>query len=160
MYDRMVAEYGKGSAAGDSQPLAGMYDLVIPVPIYKKKKSRRGFNQADLIAGSFAKRAHLRYDPEIVIRIKNTVPMKGLSPEERRANISGAFAIRERKLPQLEGKRVLLVDDIFTTGSTLDELAALLKDPRRQLNRRGELRKGVSRVDFLAFAATADIIAE
>lgn len=139
LWDRMLSEY-------EPDELAGMYDIVIPVPIHIEKKKKRGFNQAELMAESFAKRAGLRCDPGIVVRSRATKPMKGLGPEERIANISGAFEIRERKLSLLPGSRILLVDDIFTTGSTIDEIASLLK------------QAGASRVDFLAYAATADMI--
>ena len=72
--------------------------------------------------------------------------MKGLGAQERRINISGAFEIRERKRPVIDGKRILLIDDIFTTGATIDEIASLLKEA------------GASRVDFLAYAGGADMI--
>ena len=72
--------------------------------------------------------------------------MKGLGPEARRANIRGAFGIRNSRLPLIEGARILLIDDIFTTGSTIDEIALLLKS------------HGASRVDFIAFAAAGDMI--
>ena len=139
LFDRMSSEYGEES-------LSGMYDLVIPVPIHKEKRGKRGFNQAELMAKSFARRAGLRSDPGAVLRIRETAPMKGLGPEERQANIRGAFRIRESRLKQISEARILLIDDIFTTGSTIDEIAALLKD------------YGALRVDFLAFAAVGDMI--
>lgn len=139
MHDRMLAEYG-------ADELTGMYDMVIPVPVCRSKKSRRGFNHADIMAESFAKRAGLKYDSGTVIRTRETAPMKGLSPEKRRANISGAFMIRERKLPLIRGADILIIDDIYTTGSTVNEMAFLLKEA------------GASRVDFLAYAGGADMI--
>lgn len=149
MYDRMAAEYG-------TDVLAGMYDLVIPVPIYRDKKLTRGYNHADLIAESFAKRAGLRYDPDIVIRTRNTAPMKGLGPEERQHNIRGAFRLRESRLPLLSRASILLVDDIFTTGATIDEIASLLKEDH--VNEKGETYQGASRVDFIAYAGGRDMI--
>lgn len=139
LYDRMVSEYGQ-------DVLAGMYDLVAPVPTHKDKQAVRGYNHADLMGKSFAGRAGLRYDPGVVIRTRPTLPMKGLGPEERLANIQGAFDIRARRLPLIAGARILLIDDIFTTGATIDEIARILKDA------------GASRVDFLAFAAAGDMI--
>ena len=79
-------------------------------------------------------------------RTRPTLPMKGLGPEARIANIQGAFDVRARKLPLIAGARILLIDDIFTTGATIDEIARILKDA------------GASRVDFLAFAAAGDMI--
>ena len=163
MYDRMVSEYGE-------DVLAGMYDLVVPVPIYRAKKAKRGFNHADLMAESFAKRAGLACDTGLVIRTKDTAPMKGLGPEERRININGVFEIRERKRPLIEGKRILLIDDIYTTGSTIDEIARILKDPLAEpyggigltgsgyRARHAACSSGASRVDFLAFAAAGDMV--
>lgn len=139
MYDRMAAEYGE-------DVLAAMYDMVIPVPIYRDKAKKRGFNHADLMAEGFAKRAGLRYMSDVVIRTRATAPMKGLGPEERRANIRGAFRIRDRLLPEICGARILLIDDIYTTGATIDEIAGLLKEA------------GASRVDFLAYAGGRDMI--
>ncbi|MBR2674357.1 MAG: ComF family protein [Mogibacterium sp.] len=138
-YDRMAAELGE-------ETLAASYDMVIPVPIYKLREQRRGFNQAELIAKSFAKRAGLNLEREIIIRTKATAAMKGLDAAERRANISGAFEIRARKLPLIKGAKILLVDDIYTTGATLDEAASVLK------------AAGASKVDFIAFASGADIL--
>ena len=139
MYDRMLAEY-------EADELAGMYDMVIPVPVSRAKKRKRGFNHADIMAESFAERAGLRCDSGVIIRTRDTAPMKGLGPEERRINIEGAFEIRKRKLPAVRGADILLVDDIFTTGATIDEIASLLKDA------------GASRVDFLAYAGGRDMI--
>ena len=76
LYDRMVSEYGE-------DVLAGRYDLVTPVPTHRDKQAVRGYNHAGLMGKSFAKRAGLRYDPEIVKRTRPTLPMKGLSPEAR-----------------------------------------------------------------------------
>ena len=139
LYDRMISEY-------DPDFLAGMYDLVTPVPTHRDKQAVRGYNHADLMGKHFARRAGLRYDPEVVIRTRPTIPMKGLGPEARIANIQGAFDVRARRLPLIAGARILLIDDIFTTGATIDEIARILKDA------------GASRVDFLTFAAAGDMI--
>ena len=139
LFDRMASEYGE-------DVLAGMYDLVVPVPVFSAKKKKRGYNHAALMAESFAKRAGLACDSSIIVRTRDTAPMKGLTPAERRANISGAFEIRTRGMKMLRGSSVLLVDDIFTTGSTIDGIASLLKEA------------GASRVDFLAYAGGADMI--
>ena len=140
-FDKGHACAGYGAGA-----LARMYDIVMPVPTHREKKAKRGYNHADLMAKGFSKRAGLRYDPDAIIRLRATVPMKGLGPEERMANIHGAFDIRARKLPLIEGSRILLIDDIFTTGATIDEISRILKDA------------GASRVDFLAFAAAGDMV--
>lgn len=139
MYDYMLAEYGESS-------LESMYDIVMPVPVYADKFKKRGFDHAELIGRGFARRAGLRFDPAALIRLRETVPMKGLGPEARRANIRGAFGIRNSRLPVIQGAKILLVDDIFTTGSTVDEIASVLK------------AHGAAKVDFLAFAAAGDMV--
>ena len=139
MFDYMLAEY-------TADELSAMYDIVISVPIHSDKLKKRGFNHAELIGRSFAGRAGLRFDPGALVRTRETVPMKGLGPEERRANIRGAFEIRNSRLPLIQGSRILLTDDIFTTGSTIDEIASLLKSC------------GAERVDFIAFAAAGDMV--
>ena len=139
LYDRMLSEY-------EPDELAAMYDIVIPVPIHADKLKKRGFNHAELMGRGFAKKAGLHFDSGLLIRTRETLPMKGLGPEERRANIRGAFEIRNSRIPQIKGARVLLIDDIFTTGSTIDEISSLLK------------LQGASAVDFLAFAAAGDMI--
>jgi ComF family protein len=147
LYDRMLSEF-------DADELAGMYDLVIPVPIYLEKKKKRGYNHADLMAESFASRAGIRCESEALIRTKATKPMKGLGPEERKANISGAFDIRDRKRGLIQNSRILLVDDIYTTGATIDEIAGALK--RSWTDSEGRTHSGASVVDFLAYATSAD----
>lgn len=149
LYDRMLSEY-------DPYELTGMYDMVTPVPVHMEKAGTRGFNQADLIGRGFAKRAGLNYDANILVRTRRTLPMKGLGPAERTENIRGAFEVRKRKLPLIEGARILLIDDIFTTGATIDEIAGILKDPWNDDEDR--MHNGAARVDFLAFAGGADII--
>lgn len=149
LFDRMASEYGE-------DVLAGMYDIVTPVPTHRDKQGTRGYNHAELMARGFAKRAGLGYDPELVIRTRPTMPMKGLGPEARTANIQGAFDIRARRLPKIAGARILLIDDIFTTGATIDEIARILKGSRT--NKDGQTFTGAARVDFLVFAAAGDMI--
>ncbi len=149
LYDRMTDEYGP-------EELAGMYDLVIAVPAHREKKLRRGYDHAELMAEGFARRAGIRHAPGVVIRTRSTLPMKGLSPAGRMANIRGAFAIRERRRPLITGARILLIDDIFTTGATIDEIARILKDQWTDCE--GQVHSGAAGVDFLAFAAAGDMI--
>lgn len=139
MYDRMTAEFG-------SDALASNYDIIVPVPVHRSKKDSRGFNQAALIAESFCRRAGLRADDDILVRVRQTHIMRSLGPDERRENIRGAFEIRKRRIPDIQGKRILIIDDIYTTGATADEIASLLKSA------------GASAVDLLSFAAGADMV--
>ena len=139
LFDCMLSEY-------EADELAAMYDIVMPVPIHADKLKKRGFNHAELIGRGFTKRSGLCFDSGALVRTRETVPMKGLGPEERRANIRGAFEIRNSRLPLIQGSSILLIDDIFTTGSTIDEIASMLKS------------QGASHVDFLAFAAAGDMV--
>lgn len=95
---------------------------VIPVPMYGRKKRQRGYNQAERFSAELARLLGVCHAPNALIRIRNTRPMKELDDAQRRKNILGAF-----KPAQLPYKKVLLVDDIYTTGATADEAARALK---------------------------------
>lgn len=105
--------------------LAPDIDLVMPVPLHRKRLRQRGFNQALLLAHgvSSAYRIGLSYDN--LVRTRYTRPQVELTGEERIKNVAGAFALRRPQ--EVEGKRVVLVDDVFTTGATMDECARVLK---------------------------------
>lgn len=97
------------------------YDFVIFVPMYKFKKKKRGYDQAELLAKEFAKLANINFLPNNLIRIKNTIAQSKVSFEERKTNLLGAFAIEDRDL--FKDKNILIIDDIFTTGNTLYQCA-------------------------------------
>lgn len=99
-------------------------DLVIPIPLSKKRMRRRGYNQADVFAKRFSELCGLQYDAGLLARIRNTVPQKQLSVQERKNNLKNAFKM-SRNVVNL--KRILLIDDIYTTGSTIDAAALALK---------------------------------
>lgn len=103
-------------------------DAVMPVPLHKEKLRFRGFNQAEVLAEGIGKKMGLPVYTNVLFRVKNTIPQKGLSDRERRENLKHAFRVnakRKELIPQL--KRVLLVDDIYTTGATIDACAKALK---------------------------------
>ncbi len=103
----------------------GGFDLVIPVPLHPLRLRERGFNQSALLARFLSKSISAPLDLNILKRTLWTVPQTGLSREERLSNVKNAFRVEH---PQLsKGKRVLLVDDVFTTGTTLSECAGILK---------------------------------
>ncbi len=103
------------------------YDLVIPVPMFSKKEKQRGYNQAALLGKYTAERLGIHFREDLLIRVRNTVPMNRLNPKERAKNIENAFRLRYGTERFVEGKRVLLVDDIYTTGSTVQQCSEILK---------------------------------
>lgn len=99
-------------------------DIVIPVPMTKRSLLRRGFNQSALIAREISKWKGMPLDIDCLQKTKETAPQVGLRAEERMKNLRGAFSVSD----DLRGKKVLLVDDVMTTGTTLRECSkALLK---------------------------------
>ncbi|HLZ24653.1 MAG TPA: ComF family protein [Ktedonobacterales bacterium] len=103
-------------------------DVIVPVPLHATRKRQRGYNQAELLARRCARRLRLPFEPALLVRTRATPPQVGLSGAERHANVAGAFAVTSpaRVAALLTGKRVLLLDDVTTTGSTLDAAAAAL----------------------------------
>ena len=100
-------------------------EAVIPVPLFKKRLRHRGFNQSALLAGHIAARLGAELMIDHLVKIRDTLPQVGLSSPERRRNIRNAFRIRE--CGKVSGKRVLLVDDVITTGATIRECSRVLK---------------------------------
>lgn len=99
-------------------------DCFVPVPIYRKKRIERGFNQAEVLAEEVSKRVGIPVDKEILVRIRRTLPQKELNEEERRKNLINAFQIGKKGVKY---KKIILVDDIYTTGSTIDACTKVLK---------------------------------
>lgn len=109
--------------AAREQPSA---DIIAPVPLHPRRLAERGFNQALLLCRELARRANMRATlaPALLRRIRYTRPQVELSGAERAANVRGAFAVSGGF--NLKGQRILLVDDVRTTGATLAECAAML----------------------------------
>jgi ComF family protein len=100
-------------------------DIVLSVPLHIKKWQVRGYNQAHLIAKSFADELSLPYDENLVIRVKNNDSQMGKTGSQRRKNLANAFALQGKLASHV--KHVLLVDDVVTTGTTANEISKLLK---------------------------------
>lgn len=101
-------------------------DLLVPVPLYPSRERARGYNQAAELARHMAMLTGVAYEPRAARRVLNTEPLaKTMHREERRAIVAGAFAARRERV---EGRRVLLIDDVVTTGATLDACAGALLD--------------------------------
>ncbi len=102
-------------------------DIVIPVPLHARRLWQRRFNQSAILGEMLAKRSGVAFLPDALVRQRHTVKQKGLSRKERHANVRGAFAVDEKQAAGLIGKNILLVDDVFTSGATLNGCARILK---------------------------------
>ena len=111
------------SRSYDSLDIAG-FDVIMPVPLHPSKLRRRGFNQALVLARRIARKYRLPIDFMSLRRTKPTPAQVDLSGTERRNNVRGAFVVNRKR--SVEGRRVLLVDDVYTTGSTVKECARTL----------------------------------
>jgi len=101
------------------------FDLIIPVPLHWKKEFSRGFNQSGIIAVYLSKLLKTPVFLNAIIRTKNTPAQAGLSEKERKENVSGVFKMRKEEL--IKGKKVVVFDDVFTTGATIEEIKKELK---------------------------------
>jgi ComF family protein len=100
------------------------YDLIVPVPLHPERLRWRGFNQSLILSRAIGSAQKIEVDPFLLERTRPTVPQTQLSESERRANVSGAFAVLAPE--RLKRKRVLLVDDVYTSGATAEECARAL----------------------------------
>lgn len=100
-------------------------DYVIPVPLHADRLQERGYNQTEIIFKEWSKIEKIVWVPDLLVRDKHTIPQWELTLTQRKENIKGAFLITRPDV--VKGKNILLVDDIITTGITLDECAKVLK---------------------------------
>lgn len=112
-------------------------DALLPVPMYRRKERMRGYNQAHLLAQGVGAALHIPVRQDLMVRQRQTVPMKELDPAGRQINLKKAFIIGRF---DVKLKCIIIVDDIYTTGSTMDEMAKVLRSA------------GVSRIHFLTLA--------
>ena len=112
--------------------------VIIPVPLHWSRLLKRKYNQSALLAQGLAKRYNKTYSPLVLKRIKFTKSQGHLSQKERQKNVKGVFVVKYPE--EIQGKSVLLVDDVFTTGATADECAKVL------------LKAGAKSVDVLTIA--------
>ncbi len=119
---------------------ASSIDLLLPVPLHIKRLRERGFNQAHLVNREWAKMEGVPFDGLTLSRSRLTEPQTNLARTERRKNVKGAFSLRHPE--RIKGQKILLVDDVFTTGATANECARIL------------MRAGAEFVDVLTLART------
>jgi len=117
--DLLAAAVQNGLCPDDS------FDFACPVPLHPRRRKERGFNQSELLARYFCEKTGLTLNSSALLRIRFTVPQVMLPPEHRRKNVHGAFSLSPGA--EVKGKKVLLIDDIYTTGSTLKECAWVLR---------------------------------
>ena len=101
------------------------YDTIIPVPISRKRRAMRGYNQSELIVKEIANFTNLKEESDCLFKIKNVIEQSKLNKEERQKNIQGVYELRNKE--KLYKKKILLVDDIYTTGSTVNECSKVLR---------------------------------
>ncbi len=131
---RALAEYLDAAPALDAEA----YDVVIPVPLHRSRLRWRGFNQAALLGAALARRLNCSLDVASLARVRSTPPQTARDRAQRTRNVRDAFAVRRPS--RVAGRRVLLVDDVMTTGATADECARVLR------------AAGARRIDVLTLA--------
>lgn len=99
--------------------------VIVPVPLHESKMKKRGYNQAELIAGELGKCLDIPVRTDLLRRVRKTTPMKALGTKERVKNLENAFIISGNSVKY---NQIMLVDDIYTTGTTVDACAGVLKD--------------------------------
>lgn len=101
------------------------FDLLMPVPLHPKRRRERGYNQSEILARSLARRLALPWSPALA-RVRPTAPQVGLTDAQRQENVRGAFHCRRPE--QVSKRRILLIDDVMTTGATVASAAKALLD--------------------------------
>ncbi|MBR4627937.1 MAG: ComF family protein [Ruminococcus sp.] len=122
------AAYALGKALAErlrASGIADKADLIVPVPLHRLDRKKRGFNQSELIAAEVSRELGLPVNSRLIIKSRRTAEQKHLDRFRRRLNLDGAFTAAA---PQnIAGRRIILIDDVSTTGTTLERVTALLK---------------------------------
>lgn len=124
-------------AAADLLPDA---DLIVPVPLHRRRLLARRFNQSALLALALGRETGIDAVPDLLVRTRHTPSQGGLSATARRRNVTGAFAVRKGMADNVRGARMLLLDDVYTTGATVGACAAAAR------------RAGAATIDVITLA--------
>ena len=100
------------------------YDIIIPVPVSKKRFKQRGYNQSSLIARNLARMLNIDYKDNVLVKIKDNKPQSEMGQDKRKSNVKDVYKIKNKE--KIYQKKVLILDDIFTTGNTVNECAKVL----------------------------------
>lgn len=103
-------------------------DLVMPVPLHPNRLRDRGFNQSEKIAKHLCKKLGIPLETKALIRIKDTHTQRALSKKDRKLNMEGVFDVPKLKKSMIKDKNIILIDDIYTTGATIDACSKILKE--------------------------------
>lgn len=101
------------------------YDIIIPVPMSRKKLAQRGYNQSELIASKISRYSKIQLQKDIIIKVKENKTQSTLNKIQRLENIKNVYKIKNKQ--KIKAKNILLFDDIYTTGATVNECAKILK---------------------------------
>jgi ComF family protein len=115
-------------------------DVLVPVPLHRRRFFSRGFNQSAELARAVSVKTGISFEPGLVVRRKHTQQQVGLKAKERAANVRGAFQVPADAVDKVRGRHIVLIDDVYTTGATVSAVSRML------------MRKGAASVDVLTFA--------
>jgi ComF family protein len=135
----LAGPLGRHMARAGHELLAGA-DILVPIPLHRHRLIWRRFNQANALAEVISKESSVPADPFLITRTKATPSQVGLTRTQRAENMHGAFTVPEAEKIKIEGRALVLIDDVLTSGATLNAAARVL------------LRAGAARVDALVFA--------
>lgn len=135
--------FGRWLAHAGAELLPGI-DVIVPVPLARGRLLRRQYNQAAVLARELARLSAVRFDPHVLERTRSSRAQVGLSRDERRRNLRGAFRVAPSRAASIAARSLLLIDDVITTGATVEACTRVLK------------AQGAARVDVLALALVTD----